>query len=85
MTENDCLQIEELVRQAVETRCPKCSVTVSRRDEGYKVVVKGRKVADEFPSIAVTLANGGWRVTGFNVSRPQLEDVFVELTGTPGE
>lgn len=83
--ESDCLQIEELVRRAVEARCPKCSVTVARQDDGYKVVVKGRKVADEFPSIAVTLTNGGWRVTGFNVSRPRLEDVFVELTGPTSE
>ncbi|MBE3519589.1 MAG: ABC transporter ATP-binding protein [Firmicutes bacterium] len=79
---SDCLQIEELVKRAVGSRCQKCSVTVSRRDEGYQVVVKGRKIADEFPAIAVTLTNGGWRVTGFNVSRPRLEDVFVELTSS---
>ncbi len=62
---------------------PSLVLESSLPDQGkeWNVRLKGVNVASLMADLLACLADGGWRVTGINVKRPDLEDVFVEMTG----
>jgi ABC-2 type transport system ATP-binding protein len=53
----------------------------AQADEGITVTVSGPNLADQVGPCLVALRDAGYGVDGLELSRPTLEDVFVELTG----
>jgi ABC-2 type transport system ATP-binding protein len=49
--------------------------------DGLEIAVKGRGAADYAAELLVVLRDRGLRALGLETRRPELEDVFIELTG----